>query len=102
MEPIVGSQVRHLYEVERLSIRQIAKKLRMARKTVGRVVRNERVMRSYPDSILRSYERLIDQWYQEYPFLRASQVYERSCLPKSRPMPSFKSSPDGPRLLPPS
>ena len=77
MEAMVGSQVRHLYEVEHLSIRQIAKKLRMARKTVGRVVRNERVMRSYPDSILRPYERLIDQWYQEYPFLRASQVYER-------------------------
>ena len=77
MEPRVESQVRHLYEVEHLSIRQIAKKLRMARKTVGRVVRNERVMRCYPDSILRSYERLIDQWYQEYPFLRASQVYER-------------------------
>ena len=77
MEPMVESQVRHLYEVEHLSIRQIAKQLRMARKTVGRVVRNERVMRSYPDSILRPYERLIDQWYQEYPFLRASQVYER-------------------------
>jgi transposase len=77
MEPMAGSQVRHLYEVEHLSIRQIAKKLRMARKTVARVVRNERVMRSYPDSILRPYERLIDQWYQEYPFLRASQVYER-------------------------
>jgi len=77
MEPMAGSQVRHLYEVEHLSIRQIAKKLKMARKTVARVVRNERVMRSYPDSILRPYERLIDQWYREYPFLRASQVYER-------------------------
>ncbi len=77
MEPMVENQVKHLYEVEHLSIRQIAKQLRMARKTVGRVVRNERVMRSYPDSILRPYERLIDQWYQEYPFLRASQVYER-------------------------
>ena len=71
------SQVRHLYEVERLSIRQIAKKLRMARKTVAKVIRNEKVLRSYPDSILRPYERLIDQWYQEYPFLKASQVYER-------------------------
>ena len=77
MEPMVWSQVRHLYEVEHLSIRQIAKKLRMARKTVSRVIRNERVIRSYPDSILRPYERLIDQWYQEYPFLKASQVYER-------------------------
>jgi transposase len=77
MEPVVLSQVKHLYEVEKLSIRQIAKKLRRARKTVARVIRNERVMRSYPDSMLRPYERLIDQWYQEYPFLKASQVYER-------------------------
>ena len=77
MESMVWNQIKHLYEVERLSIRQIAKKLRMARKTVARVIRNERVMRSFPDSILRPYERLIDQWYQEYPFLKASQVYER-------------------------
>jgi transposase len=77
MEPVVWSQIKHLYEVEKLSIRQIAQKLRRARKTVARVIHNERVMRSYPDSILRPYERLIDQWYQEYPFLKASQVYGR-------------------------
>ena len=77
MEPMVCSEVKHLYEVERLSIRQIAEKLRMARKTVSKVIRNEKVLRSYPDSILRPYERLIDQWYQEYPFLKTSQVYER-------------------------
>lgn len=77
MEPVVWSQIKHLYEVEKLSIRQIAQKLRRARKTVARVIHNERVMRSFPDSILRPYERLIDQWYQEYPFLKASQVYGR-------------------------
>src|SRR3989304_5378962 len=77
MEPGVWNQVKHLYEGEKLSIRQIAQKLRMARKTVARVIRNERVMLFYPDSMLRPYERLIDQWYQEYPFLKASQVYER-------------------------
>ena len=77
MEATVWNQVKHLYEVEKLSIRQIAQKLRMARKTVARVIRNERVMRSYPDSMLRPYDRLIVQWYQEYPFLKASQVYER-------------------------
>jgi len=77
MEPMVWNQIKHLYEVEKLSIRQIANKLRRARKTVTRVIHNERVMRSYPDSILRPYERLIDQWYQEYPFLKASQVYGR-------------------------
>ena len=69
MEPVVWSQIKHLYEVEKLSIRQIANKLRRARKTVARVIHNERVMRSFPDSMLRPYERLIDQWYQEYPFL---------------------------------
>jgi transposase len=77
MEPMVWNQIKHLYEVEKLSIRQIANKLRRARKTVTRVIHNERVMRSFPDSILRPYERLVDQWYQEYPFLKASQVYGR-------------------------
>jgi transposase len=77
MEPMVWNQIKHLYDVEKLSIRQIANKLRRARKTVARVIHNERVMRSFPDSMLRPYERLIDQWYQEYPFLKASQVYER-------------------------
>jgi transposase len=77
MEPMVWNQIKHLYDVEKLSIRQIAQKLRRARKTVARVIHNERVMRSFPDSMLRPYERLIDQWYQEYPFLKASQVYER-------------------------
>src|SRR3990172_11636351 len=77
MDPVFCGQVRHLYEVEKLSIRQIANKLRRARKTVARVIHNERVMRSFPDSMLRPYERLINQWYQEYPFLKASQVYER-------------------------
>lgn len=77
MEAMVWNQIKHLYEVEKLSIRQIANKLRRARKTVARVIHNGRVMRSFPDSMLRPYERLIDQWYQEYPFLKASQVYER-------------------------
>jgi transposase len=77
MESMVWNQIKHLYDVEKLSIRQIATKLRRARKTVAKVIHNERVMRSFPDSMLRPYERLIDQWYQEYPFLKASQVYER-------------------------
>jgi transposase len=77
MEPMVWNQIKHLYEVEKLSIRQIAQKLRRARKTVARVIHNERVMRCFPDSMLRPYDQLINQWYQEYPFLKASQVYER-------------------------
>jgi transposase len=63
--------------VERLSIRQIAKKLRASTKRISRVIRNEAITRPVVQSILKPYERLIDQWYQEYPFLKASQVYER-------------------------
>lgn len=77
MDPIFCGQVRHLYEVERLSMRQIARKLGVSRKRIAKVIRNEKMIRSYPPSILQPYERLIDQWYQQYPFLKASQVYER-------------------------
>jgi transposase len=77
MDPIFCGQVRHLYEVERLSMRQIAKKLGVSKKRVCRVIRNEKIPKPLPESILKPYERLIDQWYQEYPFLKASQVYER-------------------------
>jgi transposase len=77
MDPIFCNQVRHLYEVERLSIRQIAKKLHASTKRISRVIRNEQIPRPVVESILKPYERLIDQWYQEYPFLKASQVYER-------------------------
>ncbi len=77
MDPIFCNQVRHLYEVERLSMRQIAKKLHASTKRISRVIRNEAITRPVVQSILKPYERLIDQWYQEYPFLKASQVYER-------------------------
>ena len=77
MDPIFCNQVRHLYEVERLSIRQMAKKLHASTKRISRVIRNEEIKRPVVESILKPYERLIDQWYQEYPFLKASQVYER-------------------------
>ena len=77
MDPIFCNQVRHLYEVERLSIRQMAKKLHASTKRISRVIRNDEIKRPVVESILKPYERLMDQWYQEYPFLKASQVYER-------------------------
>ena len=77
MDPIFCGHVKHLYEVERLSMRQIAKKLGVSKKRVSRVIRNEKMTKPLFDSILKPYERLIDQWYQEYPFLKASQVFER-------------------------
>jgi len=77
MDPIFSSQVRHLYEVERLSMRQIAQKLGVSKKRVSRVIRRQSMSRAPRESILKSYERLIEQWYQEYPMLKASQLYER-------------------------
>ncbi len=43
-DPMLWNQIKHLYEVGKLSIRQIAQKLRRARKTVASVIHNERVM----------------------------------------------------------
>jgi transposase len=58
-------------------MRQIAKKMGVSKKRVCRVIRNEKITKPKTSSILKPYERLIDQWYQEYPFLKASQVYGR-------------------------
>lgn len=77
MDQIFSSQVRHLYEVEGLSMRQISKKLGVSRKRVSRVIRNEGISRVSRERILKPYERLIEQWYQDYPMLKASQLYER-------------------------
>lgn len=77
MDQTFSSQVRHLYEVEVLSMRQISKKLGVSRKRVSRVIRNERMVRVPRERILKPYERLIEQWYQDYSMLKASQLYER-------------------------
>ena len=77
MEDSLRMQVRHLREVEGLSMRQIADKLNLGRKKVWRVLRGEKMKKPAGSSILRPYERLIEEWYREYPFLRATQVYER-------------------------
>jgi len=41
METMVWSQVKHLYKMEKLGIRLIAKQLGRGRKTVARVIHNE-------------------------------------------------------------
>lgn len=77
MEDGLRIQVRHLREVEGLSMRQIADKLNLGRKKVWRVLRGERMRKPAGSSILKPYERLIEEWYGEYPMLKATQVYER-------------------------
>jgi len=77
MEDSLRIRVRHLREVEGLSMRQIAEKLNLGRKKVWRVLRGEKMRKPAGSSILRPYERLIEEWFREYPMLKATQVYER-------------------------
>jgi transposase len=78
MDPSRISQVRHLHEVEHLTIRQIAKELRMCTKTVSRIITGRQRPKRLPKpTLLAPYLRLIDEWYQRRPSLKATQVYER-------------------------
>jgi transposase len=72
------NEVKHLYEVEHLSMRQIAAQLRMCGKTVSLIITGrERPKKIKKPSLIQPYLRLIKEWYEQYPSLRASQVYER-------------------------
>jgi len=72
------SQVKHLYEVERLSMRQIAEELRMAARTVSHIVKGyEPPPRQKKPTRIQPYLRLIEEWYARHKKLRATQVYTR-------------------------
>ena len=76
MDPSRISQVKHLYEVERLSMRQIARELRMCQKTVSRIITGKKRPKKPPKpTVLAPYLRLIEEWYARRP-LKATQVYE--------------------------
>lgn len=77
MDEALRINARHLYEVEGLSIRQVAAKLGMGRKKAARLLSSSDLKRNARDGIIKPYERLIGEWYAEYPFLRATQVFER-------------------------
>jgi transposase len=77
MDPSRISQVKHLYEVERLTMRQIAKELRMCHKTVSRIITGKkRPKKAHQPRVLAPYLRLIEEWYVRRPSLKATQVYE--------------------------
>jgi len=77
MDSTVAQQVRQLYEVERLSLRQIVQKMHVSRKKVSRIIQQQCLKKPARQLLCQPYERLIREWYQEYPFLKATQVYER-------------------------
>jgi transposase len=79
MDPVRISRVKHLYEVERLTIRQIAKELRMCTKTISRIITGkEQQKKPRKPTLTGPYMRLIEEWYTRHPPLKATQVYE--CL----------------------
>lgn len=77
MDSMTIQQVRQLYEVERLSLRQIVQKLQISRKTVSRIIQDPPLKKITRKLLCRPYDRLIREWYQEYPFIKATQVHER-------------------------
>jgi transposase len=77
MDSTVIQQIRQLYEVEGLSRRQIARKLQVGRKSISRVIQGQSLKKPPREDLCKPYERLIQEWYQQYPFLKATQVYER-------------------------
>jgi transposase len=77
MDSMIIQQVRQLYEVERLSLRQIVQKLQVSRKTVSRIIQDQPLKKITRKLLCQPYDRLIREWYQEYPFIKATQVYER-------------------------
>ena len=78
MDPSRISQVKHLFEIEKLSRRQIGQLLHMCPKTVSRILAGkERKRRSFPPSPLVPFARLIEEWHRQYPSLQAAQIRDR-------------------------
>lgn len=72
-------RILHLRQVERLSLRQIAKELGIGRKKVSRTLRQfEYPTKPLPrPKIIDPFTDLISQWYAEKPYLKANQIYQR-------------------------
>lgn len=77
MDEGVVNQVRHLREVEGLSIRQIADLLGLSRKKVTRFIDHGAIVKKNRTGLLDPYAQLIQGWYELYPSLKATQVFDR-------------------------
>jgi hypothetical protein len=73
----VASKVKHLRAVEGLSIRQISLALSISKDRVGRIIHDRSVVKAPKPTVVAPYERLIEEWFREHPYLQAQQVYER-------------------------
>lgn len=74
-----AAKVLALYQVEKLSMRQIAQQCRMCTKTVSSIIHHQGapLRHSTADILITPYRRLLETWYAEYPRLKASQIFER-------------------------
>ena len=72
-------QVLHLRDVEKLSVRQIARQVGIDRKRARRILGASQAecVKVLKKSKLDSFMSLIGEWYSKYPHLQAQQVYER-------------------------
>jgi hypothetical protein len=72
-------RVLHLWQVEKLSIRQIARELHMCRKRIRAIIEggDETAKALEKPGILDQYRQLIVHWYNQHPKLKANQIYER-------------------------
>jgi hypothetical protein len=75
----LAARVLQLYQVETLSMRQIAAYCGMCQKTVSRIIHAEGVpIRQVNHELITSpYRRLIESWFAEHPKLKATQTYDR-------------------------
>lgn len=75
----LAARVLQLYQVEKLSMRQIAAYCGMCAKTVSSIIRHEGVplRHSNSDILITPYRRLLTAWYEEFPKLKACQAYDR-------------------------
>ncbi len=77
-EESLSQRVLHLRQVEQLSQRQIAKTLEVGRKRIRRILKGVNFAKLIAKkSILDEYLNLINHWYDQYPHLKAKQVFER-------------------------
>lgn len=67
----------HLNLVEKLSIRQIAARLKVGRKRVSDILNGNSLSSIHKEFILDRYQRLIQEWLSQYPRLKATQIFDR-------------------------
>lgn len=71
------ARVLYLRQVEKLSARQIARRLRIGRGHIKQILEGGKTEKIFKPALLDPYRQLIAAWYRDYPRLKAKQIYER-------------------------